>query len=117
MERLIGWSREFRLWHYSVSYSQLLIRSVNIERERTRIDVLFSNVRRILLSHEYAALVIDQLGVGDSGREVVEGHEEWQNVFLINGGPDFIVASHCKWHEDVGDARSPSHFGPLRRTD
>lgn len=117
MERLAAWNREFRLWHYSVSYSQFLVRSVNIPGEETRIDVLFSNVRRILLSHEYEHLVIDRLDEGDAGFEVAAGCEDWENVFLVNGGPDFVVASHFKWHEDVGDARSPSKFGPFRRTD
>lgn len=117
MERLVAWSREFRLWHYSVSYSQLLVRSVNVPDTETRIDVLFSNVRRILVGYEYETLVIDKLEMGDAGHEMVNAYESWQKVFLVNAGPDFVIASHCQWHEDVGDARTPSKFGPFRRTD
>jgi hypothetical protein len=118
MNQLFSWRRKFRLWDYSVSYSQLLLRSVNLPDYETRIDVLFSNVRRVLLSYQYETLAVDSLEMGEVDNGLIGGgYEEWQRVFLINGGPDFIVASQCKWYEDVGDARTPSKFGPLRGTD
>jgi hypothetical protein len=119
MHRVAGWAREFRLWHYTVSYSQLLLRNMDAQQQPARIDVLFSNVGRMLVSSEYGELVIDEidspedqelarLGIKFPGRG---------KVFLINGGPDYVAATHCQWHEDDGGAHSPSRFGPLRATE
>ncbi|WP_157594356.1 hypothetical protein [Streptosporangium amethystogenes] len=119
MTKVAGWGREFRLWHYTVSYSQLLLRSIDINDSTKRIDLLFSNVERMQVSSEYNHLTIEEFASSTDPKLSELGLQvpKFGKIFLINGGPDFVTATHCQWHEDDGDARSPSKFGPLRGTD
>ncbi|WP_234320224.1 hypothetical protein [Streptomyces sp. SBT349] len=39
------------------------------------------------------------------------------SLFLLNDGSHYVCASTCSWHEDQGDHRTPSRFGPLRGTE
>jgi hypothetical protein len=115
MTAIASWERPFQTWHYSVSYSRLLLRSVG-QGFAGRVDVLFSNVRLMRIRAEYEALEIStEAGwlPPDIGSEL-ELPGQW---FLINSGTDYIRATHCQWHEDDGNSMTPSHFGPFRRTD
>lgn len=116
----ISWPRRFRLWHYSVSYTQLLMRSLDAERDPRRIDILFSNVEWMQVAALYETMAIEELISPDprwSEMPLRRPSNEKRKVFLLNGGPDLVIATHCQWHEDDGDAHTPSRFGPLRRTD
>ncbi|MBD3005596.1 MULTISPECIES: hypothetical protein [unclassified Streptomyces] len=116
MQRLVEWNRNFRLWHYTVSYSQLLLRSVNIEGTESRVDILFSNVNLMHVSNSFESLSIDRMEISEA-RDFLQLGTPLQNkghIFLLNGGEFYVQGSHCEWHEDLGGPRTPSRFGPLR---
>ncbi|MBL1096655.1 hypothetical protein [Streptomyces coffeae] len=116
MQRLASWERSFRVWHYTVSYSQLLLRSVNIEGEESRIDILFSNVERMDIICDFETLAIEKISASearsDFGLDIPRSATS--HVFLLNHGDAYVQGTHCEWHEDLGGPRSPSKFGPLR---
>jgi hypothetical protein len=117
MPLIASWRRDFRLWHYSVSYSQLLLRSLNAAAQPRRIDLLFSNVEHMRIDAKYDQLAIEEVSssdprLGESGIQPKHG-----KIFLVNGGPHLVIATHCQWHEDEGGAHSASEFGPLRGTE
>ncbi|GAA3809752.1 hypothetical protein ACFS5L_44410 [Streptomyces phyllanthi] len=109
------WERPFRTWHFAVSYRQLLLRSLS-DSSPARVDVLFSNVAFLHMPTECQRLEIragEDFDLPDV--EIPAGTRgEW---FAVNGGVGRIYATHCQWHEDEGNAMTPSRFGPLRRTD
>jgi hypothetical protein len=106
------------MWDYSVSHSTLLLRSVGGGDVPSRIDVAFFGVRALHIRDEYASLSIekatDVMAAGVLAVNSVPG--EPLARYLINGGPDYILATNVAWEEDDGDHRSPSRFGPLRGT-
>lgn len=110
-----SWGRSFQLWHYSVSYSRLLFRSVGGGLPG-RVDVLFSNVEAMHVENEYEQLEVelrpDWNPPGFRDLSGVPGY--W---FSLNSGVGFVRATHCEWHEDDGNSMSPSRFGPFRSTD
>jgi hypothetical protein len=110
------WNRSFQLWHYSVSYSQLLLRGIDRTLKPKRVDVLFSNVERMHVRSEYDSLEIEEIAVQENVSFVKLGitPPRHGSIFLINGGSDYVVATHCQWSEDDGGAHSPSTFGPMR---
>lgn len=115
MSVVAAWDRPFRIWHFSVSYNQLLFRSLS-EYSPTRVDVLFSNVYFLHLTSRYERFEIRadeefspsdvEIPVGTRGK--------W---FTVNGGAGYLYATHCQWHEDEGNAMTASRFGPFKRTD
>jgi hypothetical protein len=52
------WHREFQLWHYSVSYSQLLLRAIDESARPNRMDVLFTNVEFMQVRNRYSTLSV-----------------------------------------------------------
>jgi hypothetical protein len=111
---LASWDRPFQLWHYSVSYRRLLVRSVD-GGPPERVDVLFSNVRFMHLTSLYEKFNISapEGWAPPDGGVLMDQPGQW---FVINGGQGYIHATHCQWHEDDGNAMSPSRFGPFRQT-
>jgi hypothetical protein len=119
MKKLYSWDRKFQLWHYSVSHSTLLLRSVHPQRYDTRVDILFSAVSFMHVRPSYEPLTLSE--GDDRDRQTLQlasaPVEAGENaLYLLNGGEGYIYASSCSWHEDYGDHRSPSEFGPLRGT-
>jgi hypothetical protein len=115
MQNIATWEREFRVWDYSVSYSRLLLRSLR-DLSPTRVDVLFTNVAFMHLSTNFQRLQVDMTegrpsGVAEIPDSVVG------NWYTINGGESYVFATHCQWHEDDGNFKSPSRFGPFARTE
>lgn len=111
-----SWESSFQMWHFSVSYRRLLWRSLEegIGASQGRIDVLFSNVETMQVETEYSSLRIEQLDDAEvEGMAAGQGAGRW---YRINGGDGYIRATHCEWHEDDGNAMSPSRFGPFMRT-
>jgi hypothetical protein len=114
LESVVRWERRFRVWHYTVSYSQLLLRSIGVEGFDTRIDVLFSNVYLMHLKPVLHRLHID-LETKEWSRDGLDLPDGVKvNWYTINDGDAYVVATHCQWHEDQGDHHAPSRFGPLR---
>ena len=112
---LASWDRPFQLWHYSVSYRRLLVRSVD-GGPPERVDVLFSNVRFMHVAPSYETFHISDSTDWDppEGDFLASQPGQW---FLINGSEGYVHATHCQWHEDDGNAMTPSRFGPFRQTD
>jgi hypothetical protein len=114
VNRIADWDRDFRVWHFTVSYSQLLLRSTKSDRRATRIDILFSNAYLMHLRPAFSQLRIDIAGP-EWPREAVElpagADADW---YVLNEGEGYVLATHCQWHEDDGDNHSPSRFGPFR---
>lgn len=119
MPQAVGsWDRSFRIWAYSVSHSTLLLRGLDAERDPRRIDIVFLGVRAIHLRDEYRSFTLEKAeDLGGTGVLRIE-HEAAEPVarYVVNGGPDYVIATNVAWHEDDGDHRTPSRFGPLRGT-
>ncbi|WP_062429982.1 hypothetical protein [Herbidospora daliensis] len=114
----VAWEREFRLWAYSVSYSRMLFRSLPEKEGGRRVDLMFEHVRYTRIRHEYESLALREIGPGDERIARFDLPESPDSrLILVNGGPDFVQALFCDWHEDDGDAYSPSKFGFMRGSD
>jgi len=109
------WERDFQVWAYSVSYSRLLLRSLQ-DPSPSRVDVLFSNVMFMHLPTSFPRLRIRMAeGRQFGGIDIPDSVKG--NWYAINSDQSFVFAGHCQWHEDDGNFTSPSRFGPFRRTD
>jgi hypothetical protein len=118
MSQAMGpWDRDFQVWHYSVSHSTLLLRSIDADRYDTRVDVAFFGVRAMYVRDSYDMLAVT---TGPPADQMTLSDQKWAGEplvhFTINGGPDYVLATNCSCHEDNGDSRSASKFGPLRAT-
>jgi hypothetical protein len=113
---LASWDRDFKIWSYAFSYSQLLLRSAPKFEQDLRVDVLFSNVRHVNIPTRISRLSIEAADFeGERDRlGIVEVPDEPFSLFLVNGGPSFVLATQCQWHEDHEWVDAPSRFGPLR---
>ncbi|MEU8549465.1 hypothetical protein AB0C81_21165 [Streptomyces roseoverticillatus] len=119
MQEIASWDREFHLWTFSVSHSRLLLRSVNVDDQDTRIDVLFSGVERLNLPSSFQHLQIHKLDAPEVPAII---RDELNNlhrthIFLLNGQDFFVQATHCQWHQDIGGPATPSKFGPFRKVE
>lgn len=118
MKDIASWERKFQIWQYSVSHSTLLLRSVHPQLYETRIDVLFPAVSLMHVQPSYTTLVISEADETEKNNilpnDVTVGEHE--KLFFLNHGQGYVLAPKCSWHEDNGDHRTPSKFGPLRGT-
>ena len=64
---------------------------------------------------DYSALSLTQVDDVDKVGviSVDRSPSEPLSCYVLNGGPDYVLATSVAWHEDDGDHRSPSRFGPL----
>lgn len=116
MSGIARWDdRSFRIWHYSVSYRRLLLRSLRDDFP-SRVDVLFSNVSYLCMPSD-----VDRLEISEATDFVPPDHVDLKDApgrwYVLNGGVGYLHGTHCEWHEDDGNALTPSRFGPFRRTD
>ncbi|MCL6296973.1 hypothetical protein [Streptomyces kronopolitis] len=117
MKKINSWNRKFQVWQYSVSHSTLLLRSVNAERDNSRVDVLFPAVSLMHLKPSFGALEIHEADDDDLLKFLPEsGDKHHGKLYLLNHGEAYVCAAQCVWNEDDGDHHSPSRFGPLRGT-
>jgi len=105
--------RKFQIWSYSVSHGSLLFRSVKNEKNNTRIDIFFKNVKFINSKTSIEGMVIseiDDLGImsnysisnlflGD--RKFAIHSEKWKGL---------VVAGFFGWKEDDGEYFEKSYF-------
>ncbi len=119
MREIGSWDRNFQVWQYSVSHSTLLLRSFHPHDYCSRIDVFFPAVTLMHLRPNFHRLSIHEANEkerrGLLGNMVID--TTCGSLFLLNGGEGYVHAASCSWHEDEGDHRAPSRFGPLRGTD
>ncbi|MBB5938067.1 hypothetical protein [Streptomyces zagrosensis] len=119
MQEVASWERPFQVWQYSVSHATLLLRSVDPQYD-TRIDVRFPAVSLMHLQPDYDSLTIHKIteeeGIALLGESAV-GRATHGTLYLLNQGLGYVRSAPCRWHEDRGDHKTPSAFGPLRGTD
>lgn len=119
MREITSWNRPFQVRQYSVSHSTLLLRSHRPDLYDTRIDVLFPAVTLMHLKPSYRQLSIHE--ANEQERREILGDDTALNLshgllFLLNDGEGYVHAASCSWHQDEGDHRAPSRFGPLSGT-
>jgi hypothetical protein len=115
--KVIGqWQREFQVWQYSVSHSVLLLRSYHPDLYATRVDLAFLSVGLMKVQASYESLTVQVADPGEVARFLGETALPYGSLFLLNGGAGYVHAGRCSWHEDEGDHKTPSRFGPLRGT-
>ncbi|MBE1465256.1 hypothetical protein [Kibdelosporangium phytohabitans] len=113
---LFGSERDFELYDYTPSHSQLLLRTIPSDDEETRIDVLFKPVVTQKLRGHYKGLRIRCATARE--RERIAGQNprvEYRDddVFFTldeGAGCDYVVAMAVGWHEGPYDAGEPSYF-------
>ncbi|RMI42044.1 hypothetical protein [Streptomyces triticirhizae] len=116
MRELVGWQRKFQVWQYSVSHSVLLLRSTPTQEHPTRIDVAFSDVTVMRVRDSFASLLLSETTPEQAAAYASPDDIRRRNLYLINDGEGYVAAGNCAWHEDEGNHRTPSRFGPLRGT-
>ena len=103
-------SRRFRLWRYSLTTRQLLLRSDRDTDHETRIEIAFQNVRRVQLPMELDGLCIHRLSARTFA---LEGHKWRGRVdagFMTvaeeqGSGGDALISEHVG-----GDGAGPEHL-------
>lgn len=113
---LASWERDFKVWHYTFSWSRLLLRSGPRNDDDTRVDVLFSNVIYVQLPMVLSRLKISEgpLSEVDLPQGVSEEPGRPCKVFHLHEGVGMVIATHCEWHEDNEWLDAPTHFSPMR---
>ncbi|MFF3510342.1 hypothetical protein [Streptomyces sp. NPDC002573] len=123
MAQLFRSERIFQVWHYTAAHrDRLLLRATRDQTDQRRIDLYVEGVRGVLLEPLYRGIVI-RAGTPEEVREVESVYGipvTSQPVHLHVIGEDrmrgFIVGGPLQRHEDEGDFRDPSHFGPIPGT-
>jgi hypothetical protein len=116
LKELARWARTFQVWQYSVSHSNLLLRSYEPDVYDTRVDVFFGGVELVRLKPNYDELRIFEGGADDRS-SLLAGVPELLNVgrlYVLNDPTFYVIARRCAWHEDRGNHHAPSKFGPFR---
>ncbi len=105
--------RKFQLWIYTVSHSQLLLRSTKDNKNDTRVDILFKPVSFIQIPHTVHGLSIREIDI-QSARDLAlkMPHQPSEKIFELTTpeGHFYIVAGSCTVHEDTGEYFEKSHF-------
>jgi hypothetical protein len=108
-------NRNFTVWAYTISHSQLLLRSRTAyhggERQ-TRIDIVFKPVEAMKLRMEYHGLVVRCAMQGEIDRIHAEhggiGHKARCLILETGEDQDYVVTYAVGWMEDEGTERDPS---------
>ena len=117
-DRLVDRSeRVFQIWGYTVGMRRLLLRSTKNETFSTRIDVLFQNVKALLLPTSLEGLVVgpasDSLSeriIADTGLLPDEGTRFYR--VETHSGCGYVVAGVVVEDEDSGEYFEPSRYWP-----
>ena len=106
-------TRQFQLWRYTVSHSQLLLRSNKGDDYSTRLEVLFKGVDWMSLP-----TILDGLEIGECGPDSLPTIKETcfvpnashHRCFQVSTSVErgFVVASSVFVAEDDGDYSTPS---------
>ncbi|MFD5780522.1 hypothetical protein [Streptomyces sp. NPDC126933] len=106
--------RAFKVWAYSLSHSQLLLRSAPVDGG-PRIDVLFKPVEAIRTGMVYDGLVIRCATDEERARIVADTGKSGRNKrvhFLetSDGRTDYVISGAVGWATDNEDPRAPSRL-------
>ena len=115
MALLITSQRFFQVWGYTVSHSELLLRSVKSDEFSTRIDVFFKGVKELHLPASFNGLSLETYEEGLQYPSILQGtaslaHGRKVYVAKGNGFVGYIVALQAWIHEDQGEYYDPSFF-------
>ncbi|MFD0857304.1 hypothetical protein ACFQ07_34190 [Actinomadura adrarensis] len=107
--------RDFTVWAYTISHSQLLLRTRTPElngNRSTRIDIVFKPVRTMKVRIEYSGLVIRCATEVEAARIRAENsglHDDAHCLVLETGlDQDYVIAHAVGWEEDTESDRDPS---------
>jgi hypothetical protein len=95
--------RTFKLWLYTVSHGQLLIRSTKDSKRGTQVDVLFKEVVALCLPAFFEGLTVRKGGVGELDRTYLGGIDvSGKTLFHVNGNGwnGWVVAAAVAWVEE-----------------
>ena len=114
----INFSRHFQIWNYTVSHSELLLRSTKSAEFPTRIDVLFKGVKEFHLPTSFGGLSITVASEAEvqklcSLRQPLSFSKDVK-VFKVQGDDfmGYVAALIVVCHEDEGEYNDPSFFSP-----
>lgn len=112
MSFILDSERHFQIWKYTVSHSQLLLRSTKSSRYPTRIDILFKGVKSVHLPTSFDKLVITEESSKDVHKFAPLGYSENEKLFVMQGVgfAGYVAASVIFVHEDDGEYNEPSFF-------
>lgn len=113
---LASWERNFKVWHYTFSWSRLLLRSGRRNEDEARVEVLFSNVIYLQIPTVLSRLEISETPLSeiDLPQGVSEEPGRPCKVFHLNQGSGTVIATHCEWREDNEFLDGPTSFSPMR---
>ncbi|MEV3924853.1 hypothetical protein [Actinomadura coerulea] len=110
--------RSFTVWAYTVSHSQLLLRTRTTERggvRPSRIDVVFKPVRAMKVRTEYRGGLVIRCADQEEAAQIyaesgdVEPGAGAHCLILETGNDrDYVVAHAVGWVEDMASERDPS---------
>jgi predicted rRNA methylase YqxC with S4 and FtsJ domains len=109
MENIVFVSdRQFKFWSYTISMSQLLLRSPKVEDKgtETRVDIMFQGVSFICLPNILKGVKIVELDRQSVHPFVLPRQLYESNKIFRLTSEDYqayIVASLCVWHEDTSE--------------
>jgi hypothetical protein len=118
MDRLVDRSeRVFQVWAYTVGMRRLLLRSTKTETFSTRIDVLFQNVKALMLATSIEGLVVGPAGEALSERITADTSllpDDGTHFYRVemSAGSGYVVAGVVVEDEDSGEYFEPSKYWP-----
>ncbi|WP_329246339.1 hypothetical protein OG417_51480 [Actinoallomurus sp. NBC_01490] len=107
--------RAFTVWAYTISHSQLLLRTRTTMQDgsrQSRIDIVFKPVRAMKVRIEYDGLVIRCATPAEARR--ISGadtgiHDDAHCLILETGNDhDYVITYAVGWEEDMETDRDPS---------
>lgn len=113
LEEPLSFNRDFQIWRYDVGHGALLLRSCKSEKEKTRVDVLFKDVRVMELRAYLRTLSIEEVPASEVLNRPTkpDGTIEHGLIVYLVKSQDWtgcIVAGAVYWHEDDGEYGQPS---------
>ena len=110
----VRFSRKFQIWSYSVSHSQLLLRSPKEDSaENTRVDLLFKNVGWINLPSILDDVIVSEISISEAGSVIagIDSHLlRTRKLISLKSSTSvgFVIAGAFVWREDTGEYFEPS---------
>jgi len=76
--------REFQLWRYGVSHSQLLLMSHKSDTQATRLMLLFKGVEEISLPCEFYCTQLTSEKIGYRTKYIFRTHDKFHHVIALS---------------------------------